>query len=114
MIFEIRTYRLKPGTIDDFVAIMRDESAPLLAEAGIRVVDFGASLVSEDGHEEAYLIRAFDSVEQRDEQENAFYSSDVWLRGPREAIVSTRSSCPRRRSRCPDIAAARSGDWTKV
>lgn len=88
MILEIRTYRLKPGTIDDFVAIMRDESVPLLTRAGIRVVGCGASLVSEDGHDEAYLIRAFDSVAHRDEQENAFYGSDVWLKGPREAIVS--------------------------
>ncbi|MBE1461762.1 NIPSNAP family protein [Kibdelosporangium phytohabitans] len=88
MILEIRTYRLKPGTTGDFVATMRDEVAPLLAEAGIRVVDSGASLVREDGHEEAYLIRAFDSVEQRDELESAFYGSDIWRQGPREAIVS--------------------------
>jgi len=88
MILEIRTYRLKPGTIDDFVAVMRDTVSPLLANAGIRVVDCGASLVHEDGHEEAYLIRSFDSVEQREELENAFYSSDSWHQGPREAVVS--------------------------
>ncbi|NUT37735.1 MAG: NIPSNAP family protein [Hamadaea sp.] len=85
---EIRTYRLKPGTRDEFVRVMRDESLPLLTEFGIRVVDAGPSLVDEDGHEEAYLIRAFDSLAHRDEQEEAFYGSDAWRSGPREAIVS--------------------------
>ena len=59
----------------------------------IRVVDFGASLVAEDGHEEAYLIRAFPSLEAHREQEETFYSSDAWRLGPREAIVS-RSTSP--------------------
>ncbi|MER7669172.1 NIPSNAP family protein [Kitasatospora sp. NPDC096128] len=88
MILEIRTYRLLPGTGAEFVRVMAEESVPLLEAAGIRVVDHGASLVAEDGHEEAYLIRAFDSVEQHRAQEDAFYASDVWRRGPREAIVS--------------------------
>ncbi|MFF2077831.1 NIPSNAP family protein [Kitasatospora sp. NPDC058162] len=88
MILEIRTYRLLPGTGAEFVRVMAEESVPLLEAAGIRVVDHGASLVAEDGHEEAYLIRAFDSVEQHRAQEEAFYGSDVWRRGPREAIVS--------------------------
>jgi hypothetical protein len=46
------------------------------------------SLVPEDGHEEAYLIRGFPSLAVRDEQEEAFYGSDVWRDGPREAILS--------------------------
>lgn len=88
MILEIRTYRLKPGTGAEFVRVMRDESVPLLEKAGLRVVDHGGSLVAEDGHEEAYLVRAFASVEEHREQEDAFYSSEEWLNGPREAIVS--------------------------
>ncbi|MFC0625486.1 NIPSNAP family protein [Kribbella deserti] len=83
---EIRTYRLKPGTRDEFVRVMQEEARPLLAAAGIRVVAAGPSLVDEDGVEEAYLIRAFPSVEAQ--QEDAFYSSEPWLNGPREAIVS--------------------------
>ena len=38
MIIEIRTYRLRPGTADDFVRIMRDKVTPLLRAAGIQVV----------------------------------------------------------------------------
>ena len=88
MILEIRTYRLKPGTGEEFVRVMREESLPLLEKFGIRVVDCGASLVAEDGHEEAYLIRAFASLEAHREREERFYGSDAWRLGPREAIVS--------------------------
>jgi hypothetical protein len=88
MVLEIRTYRLKPGTQADFVQVMREQAVPLLRAHGITVVDCGPSLVAEDGHEEAYLIRSFDSVERRDEQERSFYSGDAWLTGPREAVVS--------------------------
>ncbi|GAB3275583.1 hypothetical protein GCM10027589_00850 [Actinocorallia lasiicapitis] len=88
MIMEIRTYRLLPGTREEFVRVMREESVPLLERHGINVVACGASLIDEDGHEEAYLIRAFSSLEMHREQEEAFYGSEEWRRGPREAIVS--------------------------
>ncbi|MEL5953581.1 hypothetical protein AADR41_02045 [Streptomyces sp. CLV115] len=45
------------------------------------------------GHEEAYLIRAFASLEQHSAQEEAFYASDAWRQGPREAIVSRIDGC---------------------
>lgn len=88
MLLEIRTYRLRPGTMDEFVQVMRDECVPLLQRFGIKVVDCGASLVAEDGHEEAYLIRLFDSLAEHRDQEQRFYGSDSWRAGPREAIVS--------------------------
>jgi hypothetical protein len=87
-ILEIRTYRLKPGTRDEFVRVMREQARPLLLEFGINVIDCGPSLVDEDGAQEAYLIRSFASVEEREAQETAFYGSDKWRDGPREAIVS--------------------------
>jgi hypothetical protein len=88
VIIEIRTYRLHPGTAAEFVRIMREQSLPLLASAGIRVLAAGESLVAEDGHEEAYLIRAYGSLDERDRQEAEFYGSDAWRNGPREAIIS--------------------------
>ncbi len=88
VILEIRAYRLRPGTGTDFIQIMRDQALPLLAAAGIRVVGCGLSLVAEDGHEEAYLMRAFESVAQRDGQEEAFYGREAWRQGPREAMLS--------------------------
>jgi hypothetical protein len=88
VILEIRTYRLKPGATDEFVRLMRDRATRLLETFGIRVVSCGASLVAEDGRRDAFLIRAFGSVEDRDEKEEQFYGSDAWRFGPREAILS--------------------------
>lgn len=88
LILEIRTYRLVPGTSGEFVRLMTEESLPLLADFGIRVVTCGTSLVSEDGHDEAYLIRAFDSLDQHHAQEEAFYSSTAWRDGPRVAVLA--------------------------
>jgi hypothetical protein len=88
MILEIRTYRLKPGTRAEFVRVMRTDAVPLLEKHGIAVVDCGASAVDEDGHEEAYLIRAFPSLAAREDQEDDFYGGEEWREGPREAIVS--------------------------
>lgn len=88
VILEIRTYRLKPGATDEFVHLMRDRAIGLLETFGIRVVTCGASLVAEDGRRDAFLIRAFGSIEDRDEKEERFYGSDAWRSGPREAILS--------------------------
>ena len=88
MILEIRTYRLLPGTCDEFVRLMREVSLPMLERHGIAVVDCGASLVGEDGHEEAYLIRAFPSLDAHAELEARFYESDEWRNGPREEILA--------------------------
>lgn len=88
MILEIRTYRLRPGTCSEFVRLMQEKVVPLLAQSGVRVVACGASLVAEDGHEEAYLIRMFASLRAHQEQEESFYGSSTWRQGPREAILS--------------------------
>lgn len=87
MILEIRTYRLKPGTRDEFVRLMREVAVPMLTRAGIDTVRCGPSLVDEDGNEEAYLIRAFENLEALERQETEFYGSDEWRSGPRAAIL---------------------------
>ena len=51
----------------------------------VDVVAYGPSLHDEDSY---YLMRRYDSLAQREETENAFYSSDEWRRGPREAIIT--------------------------
>lgn len=88
IILEIRTYRLKAGTSDVFHRLVAEQSVPLLQRFGINVVRFGPSEQNEDGVEEYVLIRAFNSFAARDEQEDRFYSSEDWLHGPREAILS--------------------------
>lgn len=67
---------------------MREESLPLLKQHGIEVVACGSSLVNEDGAEEAFLIRAFTDLYERERQEEAFYGSEEWLAGPRDHVLS--------------------------
>ena len=51
----------------------------------VDVVAYGPSLHDENSY---YLMRRFDSLVHRDESENAFYGSDEWRQGPREAIIA--------------------------
>ena len=82
-LIEVRTYRLKPGCAERFVAAVR-VALPLVRASGMDVVAFGRS--DHEG-ESFFLIRAFDSREQLVAQQDAFYGSDVWRQGPREALV---------------------------
>jgi hypothetical protein len=50
-----------------------------------KVVGFGPSLADEDLY---YLIRAYPSLAELQRSQDAFYASDEWRHGPREAIVS--------------------------
>ena len=88
MILEIRTFRLKPGRRGDFLDLTRLRSAPLLATYGIDVVDVGAPLVDEEPWEEAYVMRAFASLAERERLEAAFYGGDDWRLDLREPVMS--------------------------
>jgi hypothetical protein len=57
----------------------------MLQRGSIDVVAYGSSLHDEDSY---YLVRRYDSLAQREEREKAFYGSDEWRQGPREAILA--------------------------
>jgi hypothetical protein len=80
---EVRTYKLKPGSAERFVAAVQ-AVLPLVRASGMDVVAFGRS---DHEHESFYLIRAFDNREQLVAQQDAFYGSAVWREGPRAALV---------------------------
>jgi hypothetical protein len=82
---EIRSYTLKPGTRAEFHRLFVEKSLPLLQRWNLDVVAYGHSLHDENSY---YLMRRFDSLSHRDESENAFYGSDEWRQGPREAILA--------------------------
>ena len=84
-VVEIRSYNLKPGTVDTFERLFREEAGPLLDEWDIDVVAFGRSLHDENSW---FLIRSFDDSAQRERVEDAFYGSDEWREGPRDAILA--------------------------
>lgn len=83
-LIEIRTYTLKSGTTSEFNRIMNEKSLPLHTQAGIDVVAHGPCLHDPQGY---FLIRAFDNLENCKELQAAFYASDAWRMGPRNAIV---------------------------
>jgi hypothetical protein len=84
-IVEIRTYTLKPGSGAGFHRAFVEDALPMLERWGVDVVAFGPSLDDDDAY---YLMRAYRSGDERQQSQDAFYGSDEWRNGPREAIVS--------------------------
>jgi len=82
---EIRSYHLKPGTRDQFQRLFLEQAFPMLKRWDVDVVAYGPSLHDQDSY---FLMRRYDSLAQREESENAFYGSDEWKQGPREAIIA--------------------------
>jgi len=84
-LLEIRSYTLKSGERDRFHELFVRESLPLLRRWNVDVVAYGPSLHDRDSW---ILMRAFASLEARERQEDAFYSSDDWRNGPRSTVLA--------------------------
>ncbi len=82
---EFRSYNLKPGTRDEFHRLVVEQSMPMLKRWKMDVVAYGPSAHDEISY---YLIRRFDSLAHHEQSEDAFYGSDEWKQGPREAIIA--------------------------
>ena len=82
---EIRSYNLKPGRRAEFHRLFIEEAYPMLQRWNVDVVAYGPALQDENSY---YLMRRFDSLAQREESENKFYSSAEWRQGPREAVIA--------------------------
>jgi hypothetical protein len=82
---EIRSYKLKPGTSEEFHAAVESSAVPMLLRWGTEVVAFGPSAHEPDTF---FLIRAYDDLADLNARQDAFYGSQEWRSGPREKIVS--------------------------
>jgi NIPSNAP protein len=82
---EIRTLTLKPGTRQEFHRLYIEEALPRLKRWNFDVVAHGPSLHDEDSY---YVIRRYDSLAQREQTEDAYYASNDWRQGPREAMLA--------------------------
>jgi hypothetical protein len=51
----------------------------------VDVVAYGPSAHDADSY---YLMRAYASLDDRQQSEDAFYGSDEWKKGPREAVLA--------------------------
>jgi hypothetical protein len=83
-VIEILTLDIKPGRRDEFHKRYVTKSVPLLKKWNFNLVAYGPSLHDANSY---YVIRAFKSLEDRQVSEDAFYSSDDWKQGPRDAIL---------------------------
>ena len=83
-IVEIRSLNIKPGMRAEFHRLFSEESLPILKRWKFDVLAHGLSLHDETTY---YVIRRFDSLAQHREMEDAFYGSDDWKLGPREAML---------------------------
>lgn len=83
-LIEIRSYQLKAGTAERLHQLMQQQSLPLLLAAGTEVVAACPSLHAPDCY---LLIRAYRSLEQREQSQDAFYASAAWLDGPRAGVL---------------------------
>ena len=84
LFMEIRSYNLRPGTRDEFHRLFVETALPMLQSWKVDVVRYGASSHDNDSY---YLMRAYASLEDRQQSQDAFYGSDEWKLGPREPII---------------------------
>jgi hypothetical protein len=82
---EVRSLVLKPNTREEFHRLYVERSLPLHQRWSIDVVAHGPSPHDDNTY---YVIRRFDSLAHREQMEDAFYGSDDWRLGPREAMVA--------------------------
>jgi hypothetical protein len=82
---EVRAYRLKPRTRDDFHAAVTTLALPMVRAYGMDVVTHGTVPNDDNGY---FLVRSFASLAELTAQEDEFYGSAPWRDGPREALVS--------------------------
>src|SRR5512143_382462 len=84
-VLEIRSYNLKPCVRDRFQERFVEESPPHLQKDKVDVVAYGPSLHDSDAW---FLMRSYANLDKRQRSEDAFYGSDDWKKGPREAVMA--------------------------
>ena len=82
---EILSLSLKSCTRGEFHSRYLEKALPLLKKWKMDVVAFGPSVHDENSY---YVVRAFESLEDRQTMEDAYYGSTDWRLGPREEIVA--------------------------
>jgi hypothetical protein len=83
-IYAIRSYNLKPGVRGEFHNLVLKEAIPMLTRWKFNVVDFGPSVHDENSY---FIIRGYANIADMEQQENSFYGSEEWKKGPREAVL---------------------------
>jgi ketosteroid isomerase-like protein len=82
---EFRSYTLRPGVRPAFHRRFVEQSLPMLERWNIDAVAYGPSPQDENSY---FLLRAYPGLQDRERSENAFYASNEWRNGPREAVLA--------------------------
>ncbi|WP_329521005.1 hypothetical protein [Spirillospora sp. NBC_01491] len=88
VLLEVRLFTTAPGTRDEFHRVSRDGTIPLMRKCGIDVLAHGPALNDDDTY---YLVRAFESEEDRVERGQSLYTTPEWLNqyeGPVTAMMA--------------------------
>jgi hypothetical protein len=83
-VIEILILDIRPGRRDEFHRVYETQSLPVLKKWNFNLVAYGPSLHDANSY---YVLRAFKSLQDRQESEDAFYSSNDWKQGPRDTIL---------------------------
>jgi hypothetical protein len=75
MIIEMRTYTIKPGLRDAFLAIFRAQSMPAHRDIGMKIM---GPFLSLDNADMFFFMRGFPDLESRQPMRDTFYGSDLW------------------------------------
>jgi len=84
-LIEVRAYKLKPGADTEFDRLISTVALPMLHAVNMDVVASGPSTHEADTY---FLIRAYADLADLNAQQDAFYGSDAWRQGPREAVLA--------------------------
>ncbi len=76
MFFELRTYRTKPGMLDQWAKVMDERIIPFQISRGMVVV---GSFMGEEEEDLYIWIRRFESEEERAQLYKAVYEDGIWL-----------------------------------
>lgn len=72
---ELRIFKLRPGTREEFHRVSHENTIPLMRECGITVLSYGPSLNEDDSY---YLVRHFASADERDVLGQSLYAHPEW------------------------------------
>lgn len=76
-LLEMRLFKVRPGTREEFHRISHEGTVPLMRSLGITVLAYGPATNNDD---QWYLLRTFSSEEQRRQQAVELYAHETWER----------------------------------
>jgi hypothetical protein len=75
MIVEVRSYRIKPGKRAEFIDLFEKRAIPALRSHGMKII---GPLLDIENPNKFVFLRAFPSLEAREQMKNDFYGGELW------------------------------------